>query len=364
MSRLPASRPTLLPTLRRLWRDPHRLQIGTDPGRAVMLELTDPACSRLLDLLDGTRTEARVLREAARVGLPPGECAELLGALRRAGFVVDAETLAPAELTEARRRRLDLEATALALRQPTRQRGPSAAEAIRRRARAQILVTGASQLAVPIASTLASSGVGHVDPDVSGVVRVHDAVPAGLLPTDAYRPRGVAAAEAVRRAAPDIDVSALRPSAATFAVIVGYVAPAALTALSLGSRRLAHLAVAVRDGIVVVGPLVRPGQTPCLNCLDLHRQDRDPAWLRVAAQLSTGPDAAEPVTATTALTGAAYAAAEVLAHIDGMAPTTLGATVEISAPGHSIRRRWSLHPQCGCRRRSRSRPATPPATHA
>jgi hypothetical protein len=101
-----------------------------------------------------------------------------------------------------------------------------------------------------------------------------------------------------------------------------------------------------------------------LNCLDLHRLDRDPAWLRVAAQLFTGRDAAEPVTATTALAGAAYAAAEVLAHIDGGTPPTLGATVEITSPGHSIRRRWTLHPRCGCRRRARSHNACPPPTHA
>ena len=57
MSRTLAIRPTLLPGLRRLWRDPHRLQLGTGPGRAVILELHRPGRARVLDLLDGTRTE-------------------------------------------------------------------------------------------------------------------------------------------------------------------------------------------------------------------------------------------------------------------------------------------------------------------
>jgi bacteriocin biosynthesis cyclodehydratase domain-containing protein len=196
---------------------------------------------------------------------------------------------------------------------------------------------------------------------VNGVTRLADIAPAGLLPSDAQRPRGVAAADAVRRAAPDVRVAPLRPAQATFAVLVGFAAPAALTALSHDARRLAHLAVAVRDGTVVVGPLVRPGQTPCLNCLDLHRLDRDPAWRVVAAQLHTGPEVVEPVAATTALTGAAYAAAEVLAHIDGRVPTTLGATVEITGPGESTRRCWTQHPRCGCRRRVRSRISEPHA---
>ena len=124
---------------------------------------------------------------------------------------------------------------------------------------------------------------------MSGMARLSTRRRPACCPTDAHRPRGVAAAEAVRRVAPDVDLAPLRPGTATFAVLVGFAAPAALTALSYGTRRLAHLAVTVRDGTVVVGPLVRPGRTPCLNCLDLHRRDRDPAWPAIAAQLQTTP---------------------------------------------------------------------------
>ncbi len=338
------------------------MQLGTDPRRAVVLEFSDPRCARLLDLLDGTLTEAGLVRAAGRHGIGAEDATTMLAELTRTGLVVDAHCLNPAELPDPVRRRLDLETAALALPGPDRNQHHNPAATIRRRLAAQVLITGSSRLAVPIASTLASAGIGHVNTDVTGLARLSDAVPAGLLPSDAQRPRGVAAAEAVRRAAPEVQVTALRPARATFAVLVGFHAPAALTALSYGSRRLAHLAVSIRDGTVVVGPLVRPGTTPCLNCLDLHRIDRDPAWRIVAAQLHTGPDAVEPVTAVTALTGAAYAAAEVLAHIDGRVPATLGATVEIAGPGQSTRRRWSQHPKCGCRTRVRSRQTEPPAT--
>jgi bacteriocin biosynthesis cyclodehydratase domain-containing protein len=327
----------------------------------VILELPDPGCARLLDLLDGTRTESGLLRAALRYGIEGTDALAMLVALRQAGFVVDAHQLDQADLPDSIRDRLRLEAAALAIPGREAARDVDVAATIRRRLAAQVLVTGASHLAVPIAATLASAGVGCLDPDVRGVTRLADVAPGGLLPSDAQRPRGVAAAEAVRRVAPDVTIVALRPARATFAVLVGFAAPATLTALSFGTRRLAHLAVAVRDGTVVVGPLVVPGTTPCLNCLDLHRLDRDPAWRTVAAQLHTGPETAEPVAATTALAGAAYAAAEVLAHIDGGQPTTLGATVEISGPGQSTRRRWSQHPRCGCRRRVRSRTTQPPA---
>ena len=140
---------------------------------------------------------------------------------------------------------------------------------------------------------------------------------------------------------------------ASFVVLVGFGAPASLTALAYGTRRLAHLAVSVRDATVVVGPLVRPGQSPCLNCLALRRTELDPDWPAVAAQLHTSPEIAEPVAAATVLSAAAFAAYEVLTQIDGGTPSTLGATVEITTPGQSSRRQWSQHPSCGCRRRRR-----------
>jgi hypothetical protein len=322
----------------------------------VLLELTEPGHARLLDLLDGTRTEAGFLRAAQRSGVETGHAELLLQTLRGAGLVVDAHHLRPTGpadrvVAPTARAQLEAEAAALLLTEPSRLLAASPASRVRRRLHAQVIVAGASQLAVPIAATLASAGVGHLDPNVNGTAHVCDAVPAGLSPADAERPRDQAAAEAVRRAAPDVRVGPLRPGRATFAVLVGFGAPAELTALAYGQRRLAHLAVAVRDGTVVIGPLVRPGASPCLNCLDLHRQDRDPGWRVVAAQLSDGVDQAEPIAATTALAATAFAAAEVLTHIDGGTPATLGATVEISRPGQVRRRQWSLHPQCGCRRR-------------
>ena len=75
----------------------------------------------------------------------------------------------------------------------------------------------------------------------------------------------------------------------------------------------------------------------------------------IAAQLQTTPDPPEPVAATTVLAGAAYAAAEVLDHIDGGAPRTVGATVEITRAGEWTRRQWTVHPGCDCRRRRRGR---------
>ena len=175
-------RPTLLPGLRRLWRDRHAVQLGTDPRRAVVLEFADPRLARVLDLLDGSRTEQAVLRDAATLGITEPAAVALLSTLRDGGLAVDAHTLVPPGLPEPVRRGLTTEIAALALG-----REVAPAVAIRRRAAAHVLVTGYGRLAVPIAAALAQAGVGHVDTAVSGRTRPSDAAPGGLSPADAGR---------------------------------------------------------------------------------------------------------------------------------------------------------------------------------
>jgi hypothetical protein len=135
-----------------------------------------------------------------------------------------------------------------------------------------------------------------------------------------------------------------------------------LLAAGHGRRRQAHLAVTVREGTAVVGPLVPPTGAPCLNCVDLHRRERDADWPQLAAQLTT--PTAEPCAVATVLSAAGYVTAEALAYLDGGRPATLGATVEIAGPSGARRRSWPPHPACSCARprpsgASRRTPAGP-----
>ncbi len=349
------SRPALLPGLRRLWRDPHRLQLGTDPPRAAVLEFADPSLARVLDLMDGDRTERAILRDAARMGVPERDVTVLLGLLRDAGLVVGAHTLMPSGLPEPVRRRLGAEVAALALRRTPAPVSP--AEVLRRRSSARVLVSGYGRLVTPIAVALAEAGVGHVDPALTGRVRVEDVGLGGLLPGDTGRPRAIAAADAVARVAPSTDLRPLRDGSATFVVQAGGYRPAELAAFVYARQAVAHLTLEVRDGTAVIGPLVPPRGSPCLNCVDLHRRDRDPAWPALVAQLATGGDAPPPCAVTTSLVATGYAAEEVLRYIDGSGPRSVGTTIEITGPGLERRRRWPPHPRCDCglaRRRRRS----------
>jgi hypothetical protein len=384
------NRPLLIPGLPRLWRGPREIQFGSDPTRAVSIDLADPRTAQLLDLLDGTRSERAALQRAAELGAPADQAKALLETLQATGLVLAASDLLPTGLPHESRRRLTAEAAALAI---ARERP---ADILRRRAAARVILTGHGRLGAPIAVALAEAGVGQVRADLPGTV-VPGELPGGpLREADLGRPRRDAISDALLRATPGSRPFPVRPSPAPTAPPPPVGAPAALdasgphaasTALHThaapgtlaapgaphapprsanpaaalvvqlghhGSPEGPHLAVTIRDGTPVIGPFVPASGGPCLHCLDLHRQDRDPAWPGPPRRTLHEP--VEPCTVATLLAATAFAAAEALTHLDGGLPETLGTSVEITAPGRTRRRRWPPHPACPCSRRGPARP--------
>ena len=149
------------------------------------------------------------------------------------------------------------------------------------------------------------------------------------------------------------------PAPATWDLVVLFDRHAArsVSAEGLLADGVPHLSVVLRDTDALVGPLVLPGTSPCLRCLDLHRTDVDPGWPMVLDQFTreAGPagveqppeDLADDGGVATAVAG--LAALQVLAHLDGGRPTALGATLELLVPEGTVQqRRWAAHPQCGC----------------
>jgi hypothetical protein len=295
----PALRAGLLP----LWRDDDTLQIGVDPRRAVaiagMRQATD-----VIRLLDGSRDRTEVVAEAGRCGVPAAVAERVLTVLAAAGVLIDypAQLLrsVPAELRP--RLRPVLAAASLG-----GQDGDGGAKLFARRSATTVAVSGGGPLADSLADLLTQSGL------------------------------------AARRGQPadgaEIDLL----------VLVGHQSPSQTAELLRFARP--HLTVTAGEGIGVVGPLVWPGSTACLRCLDLTRAERDPAWPLVLAQLSCRSvdlPACDPVLAAAV---AAQAAAVVVAFADGgaSAQAAVNGTLELVAPGWQWRRRsWRPHPACCC----------------
>ena len=120
---------------------------------------------------------------------------------------------------------------------------------------------------------------------------------------------------------------------------------------------VAHLPVRVRDGVGLVGPLVIPGVTSCLECADLHRSDRDAAWPAVAAQLRHAVASTDRATVLATAALALNQIDHVVRAVRGGGdpdraaepPPTLDTTLEFDITvGTVVARRWSRHPRGPC----------------
>jgi bacteriocin biosynthesis cyclodehydratase domain-containing protein len=114
---------------------------------------------------------------------------------------------------------------------------------------------------------------------------------------------------------------------------------------------IAHLLVVLDEDRVRVGPLVVPGVTPCLTCLDLNRTDWDPAWPALLPQLGRSSWTTTPPTVAAPLTymAAAEVGVEVQALAGGSRPRTSGRVLAIG-PRHDDRASWpvAFHHSCAC----------------
>jgi hypothetical protein len=347
-------RPMIKRGLRRLRRDDASLQLGVDPDRAVVLTGLDEATLRWLDRLDGSRERGSLIAAAAAAGIPSSVATGLLDLLAANGLLDDAgaERTACAALPPAERDRLRPDLASLALRGGHPDAG---ADLLANRRNAAVEVRGAARVGASATTLLAAAGIGHVAVRDNALVRAADAAPAGLTPRDVGARRDVAARAAVRRAAP-----ATRPSLPAGRPAPDLVLLAPDGPIDPGERDrllragVPHLLAIVRETTGVVGPLVLPGRSSCLRCLDLTRADRDPAWPRVAAQVATeapglGLGMIRACDAVLATAVAVHAVLQALAFLDGDLPSAVDGTLEITMPEGRLRRRsWAPHPGCGC----------------
>ena len=334
----PAAPPTdgfvLSPAARLLWRTAEsvHLELG---GRGVVVDGLSPAMVTHL-------TPGR----AAPTGLPDldPDAQLALHELTDDGF------LWPRTSDDDLRRtppvpRLAGQLTALAARY-----GADAAELLHARRHYAVVVEGNTAATVHLAALLAAAGVGRVRCAVHGTVRLMHAVPGGVETRDEGQELQAAAARALLRAAPEVDITPLPTDHLPDLTVLANAGPVDDDRrAALHADGAAHLRLAVGVEHAVVGPLVLPGLTSCLRCADLHRRDRDPAWSVLSAQLAVPRRYGATADTVVSTLAVGVAAMQVLTFLDGGDPAGLDGTLEIHPPDWRVRRRsWAPHPACDC----------------
>lgn len=310
-------RPFLRPGLRRTRGPDGEVVVGPTGLRPL-----EPTEARLLAAADGVRDAADVLAQ-----VPDSDAPAALARLLRqriladidlvlallATLPVDVRQVAPPEVA-------GMLATDFA-------DGLAVHERLQRRRLARVRVAGGEPLIGRLASALTASLLGNV-----------------ICASDARRFSGDCTNDSL-------------------VVLAGDAEPPLQVIEHLNRNDCAHLVAVLHGATGVVGPLVVPGRTSCLRCLDLTRRDLDPHWAahRLSldrAAMSPSPSGVLPAPAPAVVVDLmiSLAAADVVAWVDGRTPSTLGATVDVlpltdssNPTGLPWRRRtWPRHPECGC----------------
>jgi bacteriocin biosynthesis cyclodehydratase domain-containing protein len=267
-----------------VWRDPFSLQIGVDPARVVLRDVST-AQERMIAALESGVSRSGLDMIASSSGASATDVSALLRTLKLL-LVADQPTSAPPRIS----------------------------------------IVGSGQTVERIATTLALAGARV---SVSGSVT-----------------------ESVTEENCDLGV------------VVGHYV---LDPESYGfwlRRDLPHLPVVFGDESVMIGPMVEPGNSPCLYCLEHHRRDSDASWSAIASQLWGRRARSETPLASTEV--ATRVARLVLARLESGRParrTMSARSFQLAADtGEVTRREWMPHPDCGCVAVPAGFSADPPGT--
>ncbi|MCZ7416657.1 ThiF family adenylyltransferase [Streptomyces sp. WMMC897] len=332
--------PMIKPALRRCWRDRQTVQYGVTPAHAVVLGPVDTATGSFLDLLDGTRSMARLREAAAGMGLARGTAERVVDRLTGAGLLEDAAAVRGAAVPGAAGERLRPDLASLSVLHPCPGTAPRLLAA---RRSAQVQVRGGGRVGGTLAALLAAAGVGRVEVADGGCVTAGDTAPGGVGPEQEGRRRSAALRRVVTRAAPwsrrprgepgragsglDLVVFAPRDGLAAYA-------PDPEPARELLAAGRPHLYTGVLEATGFVGPLVLPGESACARCMWERRAAREPAWPLMVGQWRQARRTTVPAcdVALAAVTAGA-AASFVLSFLDGDGAAPPGVRGSFVLPG-------------------------------
>lgn len=209
-----------------------------------------------------------------------------------------------------------------------------------------VSVIGADRLGAAVALCLAQAGIGRILVDDSA--RFGVAAPADMSDCATAAQATVRSINSWVSCVAKVATPAGSFSAADVCVIVANGSPDVQLTHDLMAADQPHLPIVSDEQGVTVGPLIVPGDGPCLTCIAIERTEADPDWPFVALQCSS---ARQPlVGAAVRALAAGVACDSVLRFLDGRRSDPRRWRIECDEPGgpRVVESVVSAHPACGC----------------
>ncbi len=283
-----------------LWRSPKVMQIGLGPDKVILEDLT-PAQEKLIAALYSGIADNQVEAIANQSKLDPSTAYELVEKIRP---LMQRPEANPGKPARSNSHRANLEKT-----EPLTDSAVSSAfaEIIRaslvhgrdgeavllERGRRAVHLDDLSKTGLLITLGLAAAGVGAVITHDSSRVSQRDIGNTGYAQGLLGQSR-LGAAEWLLRGAPNriqlVPGSKLEPKQldnVDCAVIIAHQAIQPRLYARWMNRQVPHIAVVFDSTGVSVSPMITPGLTACLFCLEQQRIDSDEGWPALASQLLT-----------------------------------------------------------------------------
>lgn len=334
-------------------RSDQSVQFGVGEQSVVLDGLTGPDKHLIRLLAEGTDETESVL--AGRCGLLPARADYLLRMLEP---VLIKPLAAKSSLSGLRSDRLGPD-----VNQWSAAYELNAAPLMERRSRAAVLITGLGRTGSTIAQSLAAAGVGTLLLEDHYLVSASDVGAGSFRLCDIGMSRPAAVRRQIHHIDPTVQAHALHRAGAggkeasffTLDLVIHVANDITDEQLQaeLMHKDQPHLPVVLRDRDVLIGPLVVPGHTACIGCVDRHRGDQDPQWAGICRTMRTRASIeaeAPPEESATALFAAGSAVLQSLLLIDGVnRPSGWSMVTQLrTADGSSTTHSYEPHPACGC----------------
>ena len=278
--------PKLGPGVRFYERNQSQIQIGINPGSALIIDRN--VGLTIGRLLTGAHSTSEICSQLVEAGHDLLSSKHFINQLIELGLVQPGPIAATYNhqnpVTEIQRFNLARETS-------------GDLDQINKRIGCEISIRGANRLGMTVSLMLASAGFPNITVHDSTLINESDLTPWGASRIDVGIRRDVVAKNLVERMIKGASahknslrfrchrkIEVLLPDQrADFPWIP------ATSADQFVATDIPHLFAATSTSVSLISSVITPGKTPCLRCLHLHRCDQDPQWPIIDLQVSQNP---------------------------------------------------------------------------